>query len=111
MENGWDRSGIRGRRAAGELLWFPQVRNDARWLQEGPCSGEESSDILQFSVYKVCCPTLVPCGPDCSLHPAGILSALAEERKASSEFSMPQIPTWLSLHIWGNHKRESEEKH
>ena len=40
----------------------------------------------------------------CNLHPAGMLSALAEGQKTSSGFSMPPIPTCLSPHIWGNHR-------
>lgn len=104
MENGFDGSSIRGWRTAGELLWSP------RW--EMMLAGRTKGHAIERRAQIFCstCLQSLLSHPSplwswlCSLHPAGILSALAEERKVPSESSLPQIPTWLSSHIWGNHK-------
>lgn len=116
MENGFDRSSIRGQRTAGELLWFP------RWeMMLAGCTKGHAVERRAWIFCSSCLQSLLSHPSPlwswlCSLYPAGILSALAEEQKAPSESPLPQIPTWLSPYIWGNHKTkgvswEREEEH
>lgn len=101
---------------AGELLWSP------RWeMMLAGCTKGRAVERRAQIFCSTCLQSLLSHSSPlwswlCSLHPAGILSALAEERKVPSESSLPQIPTWLSSHIWGNHKTkgvswEREEEH